>query len=69
MKTKRTLIDEEVKKIFDKVDKEYEEYTKKYHIQLQPITSANEEGLDTCSLESIKYWIALNRALNKGMHK
>lgn len=66
MKHKHTLRKIIINRLFKKVDKEYEEYTKKYHIQLQPITSANEEGLDTCSLESIKYWIALNKALNKG---
>jgi hypothetical protein len=66
MKHKHTLRKIRINRIFKKVDKEYEEYTKKYHIQLQPITSANEEGLDTYSLESIKYWIALNKALNKG---
>jgi len=63
MKHKHTLRKIIINRLFKKVDKEYK---KKYIIQLQPITSENEEGLDTCSLESIKYWIALNKALNKG---
>jgi Leu/Phe-tRNA-protein transferase len=62
-KTYRDKIEKEVDDLFDKVDKEYAESIKTWIAE--PITSAYNKELDTMSLESIKYWIGLNKALNK----
>jgi uncharacterized protein (UPF0248 family) len=67
MRHKHTLKKIRVNRILNKVDKEYEESTKTYRIE--PIASANEEGLDSCSLESMKYWKRFNELINKGTHK
>lgn len=66
MRHKHTLRKIRVNRILNKVDKEYKEFTKKYRIEPIASASANEEGLDTCSLASIKYWKDLNELINKG---
>ena len=63
MRHKHTLKKIIINRLLNKVDKEYAESTKIYRIE--PIASAHKEGLDSCSLESIKFWKGLSELINK----
>lgn len=67
MRHKHTLRKIRVNRLLNKVDKKYKESTKIYRIE--PIVSAYKEVLDSCSLESIKYWKGFNELIKKGTHK
>ena len=67
MRHKHTLRKIRVNRILKKVDKQYEEYKKKYPIQ--PITSAHEEVVYSVEIASIKYWKGFNELIKKGTHK